>query len=188
VAVTTYDFDHDAAEIGRLYLEMIADVVVPDANLVPGSEIVNDAPLLPSPGTNLHITFDPALTGPQLAALTAVVAANPDPSSDPANIPSEQLPGTAVSEMVGATGIADGVSGTVPKPLMGDEAKLLTGAATWTTVSDATDYAGRFEAASIGTGDIGLNKWGWWWDTVNSRMIQVRNRLNVLYCVELDQI
>jgi hypothetical protein len=128
------------------------------------------------------------LTAPQLAALTAVVAANPDPSSDPANIPSEQLPGTAVSQMVGATGGSNGVAGTVPQPLLGEQDKILTGGALWVSVEDATDYAGRFEQASIGTGDIGVNKWGWWWDTVNSRMIQVRNRANVLYCVELDQI
>ena len=48
----------------------------------------------------------------------------------------------------------------------------------------AGDYAGRFEQASIGTGDIGTNKWGWWWDTVNSRMFLVRNRAGVLYFVE----
>jgi hypothetical protein len=157
--------------------------------------------------------------------------------------------------MVGATAIADGVGGTVPTPVAGEQTYFLRGDGTWAAVAaggdvvgpasatdeaialydgttgkliknssvtvdgsgniatsgtvdgvdisahaadadahhtrytdteaqNAVDYAGRFEAASISTGDIGLNKWGWWWDTVNSRLVLVRNRAGVLYAVE----
>jgi hypothetical protein len=58
------------------------------------------------------------------------------------------------------------------------------GAGVGGSIGDPTDYAGRFEGATIGTGDIPLNKWGWWYDTVNSRLLAVRNRSNVLYFVE----
>lgn len=56
------------------------------------------------------------------------------------------------------------------------------------TIAAAVDYDGRFEGTSIGTGDITLNHWGWWWDTVNSRMMHVRNRLNVLYGTEANPL
>jgi hypothetical protein len=52
----------------------------------------------------------------------------------------------------------------------------------------ASDYAGRFELASIGTGDITLNKWGWWWDTNNSQLYMVRNRAGTLYAVEVNPL
>lgn len=55
-------------------------------------------------------------------------------------------------------------------------------------ISDITDYAGRFEQASISTGDITLNLWGWWWDTVNLKLFLVRNRGNVLYAVEATPV
>jgi hypothetical protein len=48
----------------------------------------------------------------------------------------------------------------------------------------ASDYAGKFETASIGTGDIPNGKWGWWWQTTTSELWLVRNRSNVLYYVE----
>ena len=55
-------------------------------------------------------------------------------------------------------------------------------------ISDITDYAGRFEQASIGTGDIGLDLWGWWYDTVNLQLYVVRNRANTLYAVEANPL
>jgi hypothetical protein len=60
----------------------------------------------------------------------------------------------------------------------------LFGAGSGGSVGDPTDYAGRFEGASVGTGDIPLNKWGWWYDTVNSLLFEVRNRDNILHFVE----
>jgi len=56
------------------------------------------------------------------------------------------------------------------------------------TIASASDYDGRFEGASIGTGDITLNHWGWWWDTVNSRMMHVRNRAGTLYGTEANPL
>ena len=47
-----------------------------------------------------------------------------------------------------------------------------------------SDYAGRFSGPSIGTGDIGLNKWGWWWNTTESKLILVRNVGGALFGVE----
>lgn len=48
------------------------------------------------------------------------------------------------------------------------------------------DYVGRFEGPTIGTGDIPDTKWGWWYDTVNARLLIVRNRGGVLYGVEAE--
>jgi hypothetical protein len=48
------------------------------------------------------------------------------------------------------------------------------------------DYAGRFESATITSGDIPDTKWGWWWKTTTSQMFLVRNRSNVLYFVETN--
>lgn len=55
-------------------------------------------------------------------------------------------------------------------------------------IPDATDYAGRFEQASISTGDITLDLWGWWWDTINLKLFIVRNRGGVLYAVEANPL
>jgi len=55
-------------------------------------------------------------------------------------------------------------------------------------LSGGGDYAGRFEQASIGTGDITLNKWGWWWDTINSKLYTVRNRAGTLYAIEANPL
>ena len=52
----------------------------------------------------------------------------------------------------------------------------------------ASDYAGKFEAASIGTGDIVDGKWGWFWRTTDSRMFLVRNRGGTLLAVELTTL
>lgn len=41
-------------------------------------------------------------------------------------------------EMVGATSDRDGLSGTVPQPLAGDQGKFLRGDATWVTVNEIT--------------------------------------------------
>jgi hypothetical protein len=62
--------------------------------------------------------------------------------------------------------------------------------ARYTDVEAATaaDYAGRFEAATVTTGDIGLNKWGWWYNTSTSQLFIVRNRGGVLFCVETDEM
>lgn len=48
----------------------------------------------------------------------------------------------------------------------------------------ADDYAGKFEIPNITTIQIPTGKWGWWWDTVNLKLYNVRNRLGVLYAVE----
>lgn len=48
----------------------------------------------------------------------------------------------------------------------------------------AADYAGFFEQASIGTGDIPAGTWGWWYDTVNDTMYKVFNRSGILFSVE----
>jgi hypothetical protein len=62
------------------------------------------------------------------------------------------------------------------------------GSPTSATIAAAADYAGRFEQATIGTGDIGTNRWGWWWNTTTSKLFHVRNRAGTLYAVELTQI
>lgn len=62
------------------------------------------------------------------------------------------------------------------------------GSPTSATIADAADYAGRFEQASIGTGDIGTNKWGWFFDTGSGELFLVRNRAGVLYSVEVNPI
>ena len=56
-------------------------------------------------------------------------------------------------------------------------------------VSDITDYVGRFDQAiQPSTGDIPDTKWAWWFDTINLRLLLIRNRGNVLYAVEATQI
>jgi len=55
-------------------------------------------------------------------------------------------------------------------------------------IPDSSDYAGRFEQAAIGTGDIADTLWGWWWDTINLKLFIVRNRGNVLYAVEATPV
>ena len=51
-------------------------------------------------------------------------------------------------------------------------------------IPDVTTFAGNFEQASVSSGDITVNQWGWWWDTVNLQLFLVRNRSGVLYAVE----
>ena len=52
-----------------------------------------------------------------------------------------------------------------------------------------SDYAGKFEGISIGTGDIPDGKWGWWWDTnVPNRMLHIRNRGGTLYATEANPL
>lgn len=51
-----------------------------------------------------------------------------------------------------------------------------------------SDYAGRFVQLTIGTGDIGLNKWGWWVNTGTGELLQVRNVAGTLYAVEANQL
>lgn len=64
------------------------------------------------------------------------------------------------------------------------------GSAIWNEQSDpgSSDYAGKFESATITVLQIPSGKWGWWWDTVNSRLFNVRNRSGVLYAVEATVI
>lgn len=52
------------------------------------------------------------------------------------------------------------------------------------TPQAVSDYAGKFEQATIGIVDIGLNQWGWFWRTTDSKLFLVRNRAGVLYAVE----
>lgn len=54
--------------------------------------------------------------------------------------------------------------------------------------SELSDYVGRFESATITTGNIPTDKWGWWWDTVNLRLLLVRNRSGVLFGVEANPL
>jgi hypothetical protein len=53
-----------------------------------------------------------------------------------------------------------------------------------------SDYAGKFEGISIGTGDIPDGKWGWWFDTasVPNRMLHIRNRSGTLYATEANPL
>jgi hypothetical protein len=52
-----------------------------------------------------------------------------------------------------------------------------------------SDYAGKFEGTTIGTGDIPDGKWGWWFDTnVPNRMLHVRNRGGTLYATEANPL
>jgi len=53
-----------------------------------------------------------------------------------------------------------------------------------------SDYAGKFEGISIGTGDIPDGKWGWWFDTatVPNRMLHIRNRGGTLYATEANPL
>jgi hypothetical protein len=46
-------------------------------------------------------------------------------------------------------------------------------------------YAGSFETATIGTGDIPAGQWGYWYDTSNNQQWLVRNRAGTLFYVEL---
>lgn len=57
-----------------------------------------------------------------------------------------------------------------------------------TEAAAAADYAGRFEGVSIGTGDIGTDKWGWWYDTTNTKLYMVRNYSGALYAVETNPL
>lgn len=118
----------------------------------------------------------------------------------------EALPGTPViAEDVGGnpalpaidgsqvTGITATQVGAIPDTEKGAPNGVAeldgTGVVPYTQLpSELSDYAGRFEAATITTGNIGTNKWGWWWDTVNSRLLLVRNRSGVLYGVEANPL
>lgn len=62
------------------------------------------------------------------------------------------------------------------------------GSPTSATIAAASDYAGRFEGTSVGTGDIGTNMWGWWWNTTISQLFLVRNRAGTLYAVEANPL
>ena len=101
----------------------------------------------------------------------------------------ESAAGIAV--MVGATASTAGIQGLVPGSTAGNETvEFLRKDATWSIPAGggSTDYAGRFESASIGTGDITLNEWGWWYNTTTSQLYIVRNRSNVLYAVEVNPL
>lgn len=50
------------------------------------------------------------------------------------------------------------------------------------------DYAGRFEQATLGTGDVTLDKWAWWYRTTDGQLFHVRNRGGVLYAVEVNPL
>lgn len=87
-----------------------------------------------------------------------------------------------VKEQDGSPSIAAVDEIRVPNDSLTDEG----GGAVSLDFAAATDYAGRFEQASIGTGDIGTDKWGWWYDTVNSQLYLVRNRSGTLFYVETN--
>lgn len=72
------------------------------------------------------------------------------------------------------------LSGTYPNPSVAS-----VGGATAAQVGlAAASFAGNFEGTTITTTEIGLDQWGWWWDTVNSQMYAVRNRAGLLYLAE----
>jgi hypothetical protein len=113
-------------------------------------------------------------------------------SSDVPTLSSDNAFGAGQHSLI----VNDGASDVSPTDVGAFLANVLTiqgtlpyeifGAGSSGSVGDPTDYAGRFEGASIGTGDIPLNKWGWWWDTVNLKLLAVRNRAGVLHKVEAD--
>jgi len=52
-----------------------------------------------------------------------------------------------------------------------------------------SDYAGKFEGITIGTGDISDGKWGWWFDTnIPNRLLHIRNRGGTLYATEANPL
>lgn len=57
---------------------------------------------------------------------------------------------TAVSTMEGATSIADGKSGLVPQPKIGDQTKFLKGDGTWATLNIPTFDRNIFEESATG--------------------------------------
>ena len=51
------------------------------------------------------------------------------------------------------------------------------------------DYKGKFEQASAPTVEqIPDGKWGWWWNTTDSLMIQDRNRGGTMYGAECSAL
>lgn len=79
--------------------------------------------------------------------------------------------------------VQDVGGGTEPVPGLPaiDGSQLLNVAAT------NSDYVGSFEQASTPTvAQIPDGKWGYWWDTVNTRLTIVRNRSGTMYCAELS--
>ncbi|HUV47784.1 MAG TPA: hypothetical protein VMX11_02300 [Actinomycetes bacterium] len=91
---------------------------------------------------------------------------------------------------IGTTGLLPGVQGLVPAPTVFDGAKFPRGDGVWADPAlGVADYAGRFETASIGTGDIPDGKWGWWFDTnVPNRLLHIRNRGGTLYATEANPL
>lgn len=78
--------------------------------------------------------------------------------------------------------VQDVGGGTAPVPGLPalDGSKLVNVAGANTT------FAGNFEQATTPTViQIPDGKWGFWWDTVNSRLTMLRNRGGTMYCVEL---
>lgn len=57
-----------------------------------------------------------------------------------------------------------------------------------TEARSAMSYAGYFEQASIGTGDVTDGQWAFFFRTLDSRMFLVRNRGGTIYSVELTSV
>lgn len=55
-------------------------------------------------------------------------------------------------------------------------------------IPDESTFSDNFEGSSISTGDIPVDAWGWWWDTVNLKLFLVRNRAGNLYAVEANPL
>ena len=90
-----------------------------------------------------------------------------------------------VKELDGAPSVAAVSEIRVPNGALTDN-----GAGAVTLDFGVSDYAGKFEGISIGTGDIGDGKWGWWFDTasVPNRMLHIRNRGGTLYATEANPL
>ena len=88
--------------------------------------------------------------------------------------------GIRIRERGGALDIANVKDVVVPNGTLTD----LGGGSADLAYRVDVDYAGIFEGPTIGTGDITLNKWGWWYRTTDGKMFLVRNRTNVLKLVE----
>jgi hypothetical protein len=174
----------------RSNLATVADVLIPDLGiLIPfggGQETFIDGENISAAGESNDLnalTTDNAYPGA------------PDPSPDSLILSdgtsdvtyADLQASTGAAPMVGATPTVGGIQGLVPGSTAGNETtEFLRKDGTWSIPAGggSTDYAGRFESASIGTGDITLDKWGWWWDTANFKLYNVRNRGGVLYAVE----
>jgi hypothetical protein len=171
---------NDSAHIGGADASDHTLVIDIDGNDVPpgeGDRAVNTVPL----------AVEEQDGSPSVLAVTKLKVPNSSLTDDGNGVVSLSGLGggtLTVKEQDGTPTVASVTEIRVPNTALTDE-----GGGAVSLDFGTSDYAGKFEGTTIGTGDIPDGKWGWWFDTnVPNRMLHIRNRGGTLYATEANPL